>query len=70
MTQKDTKKTYLTIRQFTDRYTFLSADALRWQIKRNKEFEKACVRRFGRKVLLDEENVLKFIDKTPYKKEI
>lgn len=68
MTQKDTKKTYLTIRQFIDKYEFLSADALRWQIRTNKDFERECIRRFGRKILLDEEKVLKFIDKTPYNK--
>jgi len=68
MTPKDTQKVYLTINQFAEKYNFVTADSLRWHIKTNKQFEKECIRRFGRRILIDEEKTLKFIEKTPYNK--
>ena len=63
MTHKTTQTTYMTLRQFTDKHTFVTLEGLRWHVYNNKEFNKACVRRLGRKVLLNEVKVLDFIEK-------
>jgi len=64
MTDKDSQVSYMTVRQFTDKYKFKTYGALRYQIYNNPEFNKKCVRRFGRTLLIDEKKTLDFIDKS------
>lgn len=62
MTTNDNKISYLTVREMAEKYSFLSNATLRWRIFADKKFKKECVRYFGGKVLLNEANVLKFIE--------
>jgi len=67
MTQKESKDTqisYMTIRQFSNKYRFKGYAALRVYIYNHPEFRDKCVRRFGRTLLIDEKKALDFIDKS------
>jgi hypothetical protein len=44
-----------------EHYDFISQALLRKLIASDKQFQKKCVRRLGRKILLDEDAVLKSI---------
>jgi hypothetical protein len=52
---------YKTVRQMSEHYDFISQALLRKLIASDKQFQKKCVRRLGRKILLDEDAVLKSI---------
>jgi len=63
MAHKNIQRTYMTLKQFADKHEFATYASLRWQIYHNDEFEKQCVRRFGNRILIDEQKTLDFIDK-------
>jgi hypothetical protein len=62
MAKTKTPVTYLTLKQFASKHAFVTCGSLRQIIFKNKGFEKACVRRLGRKVLIDEEKALEYIE--------
>ena len=64
MTRKKQEYTFLTIRQMVEKYTFFTYASLRKLIYTNEAFEKMCVRRLGRRVLIVEEKFLEFIEKS------
>lgn len=53
---------YLTVRQFSEKHSFLSQSGLRWLLFKDDKFRSHCVRRLGRKILLDESAVMQFIE--------
>ena len=61
-----TQPKYMTLRQFTNKYTFVTLEGLRWQVYKNENFKDACARKFGGMVLLDENKVLEFIEKSKW----
>ena len=67
MNENNTKITYLTLKQFADKYSFTTVQGLRVLIRAHKDFKYACVRRIGKKILLNEESVLNFIENTAEK---
>ena len=67
MTQKPTEITYMTLRQFAEKHHFTTVEGLRFQVYNNTEFKKECVRRLGKKLLLNEEKVLDYIENSKYK---
>jgi len=62
MTQDNTCKSYLTIKQFVEKHPFTSVEGLRWKIYSNADFRKKCTRKFGKKILIIEEKVLEYIE--------
>jgi len=58
------EQVYLTLRQFTERHKFMSLNAIRQLIYTNKDFCQACVRKLGKKILLNEKLALEYIEKT------
>lgn len=62
MSQENTR-TLLTVRQFTEKHPAFSQGGLRYTIFHAEEngFAK-CIRRIGRKVLLDEKSVFQWVD--------
>ena len=62
MTDKNIQKSYMTVRQFTNKYKFKTYQALRYQVYNNSEFAEKCVRRFGKTLLIDEQNTLDYIE--------
>lgn len=53
---------YRTVRQFVKEYPFLSEASIRWWIFKSDKFKKQCVKKLGRKVLLNAPAVLSFIE--------
>ena len=66
MTNKKETATYLNLRQFAAKHTFISYGALRQVIHHNKDFDKACVRRLGKRVLINEQKALEYIENFKY----
>jgi len=62
MTNTKAPITYLTLRQFAKKHTFLSYGSLRQLVHHNKAFDKACIRRLGTRVLVNEEKAMQYID--------
>ena len=65
---KNTQKyTYLTIRQLAEKYPFSTLYTWRNRVYRDEKFRDACVRYLGPTVLVDEEKMLEFIQKSKSK---
>jgi len=58
----ETRITFLTLKQFAEKNEFISYGALRVLVHKDKVFEKACIRRLGKRVLINEGLALKYID--------
>ena len=58
-------KTFLTVQQVTDKYKFLTLSAFRAMLYKDKELEKRCVRRIGKKMLICEEDFMEYINNLP-----
>jgi len=54
--------TFLTLKQFSERNVFIPYQSLRQLVHHDKAFDNACVRRLGKRVLINEEKALKYID--------
>ena len=61
MTDNDNPKTYLTIKQLSEKYKFIPESGIRWKIQKDDVFKEKCVKHLGRKVLIIEEEFLKLI---------
>jgi len=53
---------YLTIKETAKKYTFLTERHLRYLTSTNKRFADKCVRRFEKKILIKEKELLKYIE--------
>lgn len=51
----------LTVKQFCERYPFISESGLRWKLFSDNCFRKECARKLGRRVYLLPEAVISFI---------
>jgi hypothetical protein len=51
----------LTVRQFAEKHPFISQGGIRWLLYSSPQFRSVCARQLGRRVLLVEGEVLKFI---------
>ena len=61
MEHDTTKDKYVTLLQFVEAHGFITLPRLRRQVYYNKEFEGACVRRLGSRVLIHEKNAMDYI---------
>lgn len=55
-------KTFLTVKQFSEKHPAFPLGSLRWLIFSNGNFCSACVRRIGRKILIAEPDALNWFD--------
>ena len=62
MTNTETHITFLTLKQFAKKNVFIPYESLRQLVHHNKEFDKACIRRLGKRVLINEQKALEYID--------
>ena len=70
MAQRNTKKNiYVTLRQFVDNQGFKSMDGIRWIIRSDERFVKACVRKLGNRILIKQQAALSYIDSKIYTKD-
>lgn len=53
---------FLTVKQFAEEHTAFSEGSIRWLLFRDSAFRQKCVRKMGRKILLNEEDALNFIN--------
>jgi len=51
----------LTIRQFCQKYSFITESGLRWKLFSDTNFRKECSRRLGRRIYIIPQEVLSFI---------
>ena len=56
---------YLSLRQFSEKYKFITLSGIRQLVARNKDFRKSCVKKLGKKILLKESNVLEYMNNLP-----
>jgi len=59
---KDVK--YLTFRQLIKKHDFLTESGWRKRIFNNKEFREKCIRKFGGKILIKEDELFEYIDES------
>lgn len=64
MIHRNKPKTFVTLRQFAEKHTFISLGAIRQLVHLDRDFRKHCVRKLGTKILLNEENVIDYIENT------
>ncbi len=55
-------KNFLTIKQLAEKHKAFSYGSLRWMVFTMPKGFETCVRRIGRRVLIDEDSFLDFID--------
>ena len=55
-------KNFLTIRQLSERYPAFPQGSLRWMVFTMPPGFGNCIRRMGRKILIEERSFLEFID--------
>ncbi|NNM43016.1 MAG: hypothetical protein HKM07_01560 [Chlamydiae bacterium] len=53
---------FLTVKQFADKHPIFTEAGLRWLLFRDSNFRKICCRKLGRRVLLNEEDALSYIN--------
>lgn len=54
--------TFLTVKQFSEKHPAFSLGSIRWLLFKDSNFRRACCRKLGRRVLLNESDALTFID--------
>lgn len=55
-------RNFLTVKQMAERHPFISQSSLRWYLFTEPPGFMACVRRLGRKIVLDEAAFLNWVD--------
>ena len=61
--QNNSRAHFLTVKQLSEKYAFIPAGGIRHLIFTNKnDFNKRVVRKLGRKILINENEFLNFID--------
>lgn len=58
-------KNYLTVKQCAEKHPAFTTGCLRWLIFNNEDFAKKVIKRLGKKILIDEEALGKYIESSP-----
>lgn len=53
---------FLTVKQFSKEHPAFTEGSIRWLLFKDSDFRQKCVRKMGRRVLLNEEDTLNFIN--------